>query len=139
MRVVLDSNVLLSALISKHGPPDVIYKAWRAGRFELITSAAQLDELRRASRYPKLKAILPAHRIGAMVNNMHNAVVLERLSALPQGTEISDPHDEYLFVMALDGQADYLITGDRRAGLLKKGNAGQARIVTPAQFCKDAL
>ena len=36
-----------------------IYRAWRSARFELVTATAQLDELRRASRYPKLKAILP--------------------------------------------------------------------------------
>ena len=70
MRVILDTNVLLGALISPHGPPDAIYRAWRAARFELVTSAAQLDELRRVSRYPKLKTILPAHRVGTMVNNI---------------------------------------------------------------------
>jgi uncharacterized protein len=139
MRVVLDTNVLLSALISPHGAPDLIYKAWRAARFELVTSTIQLDELRRASRYPKLKAILPAHRIGAMVNNMQNAIVLERLPALPEGIDMNDPHDAYLFTMALAGEADYLITGDKRAGLLQKGNAWQAKIITPTQFCKEAL
>ena len=46
MRVVLDTNVLLSALISPHGPPDLIYRAWRAARFEIVTSIDQLDELR---------------------------------------------------------------------------------------------
>lgn len=49
MLVVLDSNVLLSALISPHGIPDLLYRAWRSGRFELVTSTIQLDELRRAS------------------------------------------------------------------------------------------
>lgn len=79
MRVVLDTNVLLSALISPHGAPDAIYRAWRASRFELVTSTEQLDELRRVSRYPKLKTILPTHRVGAMVNNMQRAVVLDHL------------------------------------------------------------
>jgi predicted nucleic acid-binding protein len=45
MLVILDTNVLLGALISPHGPPDVIYLAWRAARFELVTSMAQLHEL----------------------------------------------------------------------------------------------
>nr|UVN18060.1 hypothetical protein pPsy0462a_00027 [Pseudomonas syringae] len=57
MRVILDTNVLLGALISPLGAPDAIYRAWRAKRFDLVTSTAQLDELRRVSRYPKLKAI----------------------------------------------------------------------------------
>lgn len=139
MRVVLDTNVLLSALISPHGAPDAIYKAWRAARFELVTSLVQLDELRRVSRYPKLKVILPAHRVGAMVNNMLRAIVLEHLPNLPQGVEVSDPNDAFLFTMALACDADYLVTGDRRAGLLQLGSAGHTRIVTPAAFCAEAL
>lgn len=139
MRVVLDTNVLLSALISPHGAPDILYNAWRASQFELVTSTAQLDELRRVSRYPKLKSILPAHRVGAMVNNMQRAIVLEHLPNLPDGVEVKDPNDVFLFTMALAGEADYLVTGDRRAGLLQLSSAGRARIVTPATFCAEAL
>jgi putative PIN family toxin of toxin-antitoxin system len=136
MRVVLDTNVLLSALLSPHGPPDAIYRAWRATRFELVTSVAQLDELRRASRYPKFKAVLQPHRVGAMVNNMQRAVVLE---SLPNGVETDDPNDAFLLAMALAGEAEYLVTGDHRAGLLQRGSVGRARIMTPVDFCAEAL
>ncbi len=139
MRVVLDTNVLLSALISSRGAPDTIYRAWRAARFELVTSTVQLEELRRVSRYPKLKAILPAHRIGAMVNNMQRAIVLAHLPKLPDGVKLNDPNDAFLFSMAVAGEANYLVTGDRRAGLLEQGSAGRARILTPAYFCSEAL
>ncbi|WP_395828026.1 putative toxin-antitoxin system toxin component, PIN family [Collimonas sp.] len=139
MRVILDSNVLLGALISPHGPPDVIYRAWRSARFDLVTSTVQLDELRRVSRYPKLKTILPAHRIGTMVNNMHRAIVLGALPPLPDGMDLNDPNDAFLLAMALSSEADYLVTGDRRAGLLQRGTAGRTRIVTPATFCTEAL
>lgn len=139
MRVILDTNVLLGALISPHGSPDAIYRAWRAARFELVTSTEQLEELRRASRYPKLKAILPAHRVGTMVNNMQRAIVLEHLSSLPAGIEAIEPNDAFLLAMALEGEADYLVTGDRRAGLLQRGSIGRARIVMPAIFCSEAL
>jgi putative PIN family toxin of toxin-antitoxin system len=139
MRVILDTNVLLGALISPHGPPDAIYRAWRTARFELVTSAAQLDELRRVSRYPKLKTILPAHRVGTMVNNMQRAIVLEQLPPLPEGVDTTDPNDAFLLAMALGGEADYLVTGDRRAGLLQQGSIGRTHIVTPAVFCAEAL
>ncbi len=139
MRVILDTNVLLGALISPHGPPDVIYRAWRAARFELVTSMAQLDELRRVSRYPKLKTILPAHRVGTMVNNMQRAIVLGTLPPLPDGMDLNDPNDTFLLAMALANEADYLVTGDRRAGLLQRGTVGRTRIVAPATFCAQAL
>ncbi|RUI13572.1 putative toxin-antitoxin system toxin component, PIN family [Pseudomonas aeruginosa] len=136
MRVVLDSNILFSALISPHGAPDAIYRAWRAARFEVITSRMQLDEVRRASRYPKLQAILQPAKVGTMINNLQRAVVLDRLSI---EAEAGDPDDAFLLAMAVEGEADYLVTGDRRAGLLQRGHIGRTRIVTPAQFCAEVL
>ena len=136
MRVVLDTNVLLSALISPHGHPDTIYRAWRTARFEVVTSVTQLDELRRASRYEKFKMILQPHRVGAMVNNLQRALVLEQL---PTDIEADDPFDAFLLAMALVGEADYLVTGDYRAGLLQRGHFSRTRIVTPSVFCAEAL
>jgi hypothetical protein len=139
MRVILDTNVLLGALISPLGPPDVIYRAWRLGRFELVTSTVQLEELRRVSRYPKLKALLPAHRVGTMVNNRHRAIVLQQLPVLPPELEVDDPDDAFLLAMALGSEADHLVTGDRRAGLLQRGSFGRTRILTPADFCATMI
>jgi putative PIN family toxin of toxin-antitoxin system len=139
MRVILDTNVLLGALISKHGPPGEIYCAWQEARFDLVTSTVQIDELRRVSRYPKLKTILPAHRVGAMVNNLQRSIVLGVLPRMLQSVDLNDPDDAFLYTMALAGEADFLVTGDHRSGLLQLGSAGRARIVTPAIFCADAL
>ena len=136
MQVVLDTNVLLSALISPHGAPDAMYRAWRAARFDIVTSLAQLDEIRRASRYPKFQTILQPHRVGAMVNNLQRAIVLTRLTT---EVEADDPNDAFLLAMALTGDADYLVTGDRRAGLLQRGRFGRTRIVTPSVFCAEVL
>ncbi len=98
------------------------HRAWRAGRFELVTSMEQLDELRRVSRYPELRPVLPAHRIwiGTMVNNMQRAIIIETLPNLPVGIEANYPNDSFLLAMTLASDAAYL-TGDRRAGLLQRG------------------
>ncbi len=136
MRVILDSNILLSALISPHGAPDTIYRAWRSSRFELVTSHVQLDEIRRASRYPKLKAILQPAEVGTMINNLRRALVLEYLSI---EAEIDDPDDAFLVAMALASNADYLVTGDRNAGLLQREHVERTRIVTASTFCREVL
>lgn len=136
MRVVLDTNILFSALISPHGAPDAIYRAWRTARFELVTSRVQLEEIRRASRYPKLQAVLQPAKVGVMINNLQRALVLEHL---PRGFEADDPDDAFLLAMADAGKADYLVTGDRRAGLLRRGHAGRSRILTPTAFCAEVL
>lgn len=134
MRVVLDSNILFSALISPHGAPNAIYQAWRANRFELVTSHQQLDEIRRASRYPKLRAVLQPAKVGTMIHNLQRAVVLEQLTLTH---EADDPDDAFLLAMAEAGAADYLVTGDRRAGLLQRRHLGRTRIVTPTTFCSE--
>lgn len=136
MRVVLDTNVLFSALISPHGTSEAIYRAWRAARFEVVTSKLQLDEIRRASRYPKFQAVLQPARVGTMINNLQRAVVLEQLD---MDVETNDPVDAFLLATALASNADYLVTGDHRAGLLQRGHIGRTRIVTPAVFCAEVL
>ncbi|ACA12469.1 putative toxin-antitoxin system toxin component, PIN family [Xylella fastidiosa subsp. multiplex] len=139
MRVILDTNVLLSALLSPHGLPDTIYRAWQKDRFDLVTSATQIDELRRASRYAKFKDVLQPHRLGTMVNNMRRSIMLDVLPPLPEGIKVNDPNDAFLLAMALAGEADYLVTGDYRAGLLQHGSFGRTRIVNPATFCAEVL
>ncbi len=136
MRVVLDTNVLLSALISPHGMSDKIYRAWRAAKFDLVTSIVQLEELRRASRYPKLKAVLQPSRVGAMINNFQHAIILDRLTVK---AEAADPADAFLISMSIEGKADYLVTGDKRAGLLQQESIGRTRVITPSGFCGEIL
>lgn len=133
MRVVLDSNILLSALISPHGPPHRIYQAWQKKRFTLITAHVQLDELRQASRYPKFRDVLQPHRVGRLLNNLQQATIIDRL---PGGYEANDPHDAWLLALADTAQTDYLVTGDKQSGLLARRRIGSARILTAAAFCE---
>jgi uncharacterized protein len=137
MLVVLDTNIFLSALISPHGIADMIYQAWRSARFEIITSVFQLEELKRTTRYPKFQTILQPHRVGTMVNNLQRAIILDNLPH--SDVVLNDPEDEFLVSMAVEGHADYLVTGDRRAGLLKMQNIGRTKIVTPSKFCTEIL
>jgi len=136
MRVILDSNILFSALISPHTPPHRIYQAWRQGVFELVTCDEQLEEIRRASRYPKLKNMLQPHRVGLMLNNMQSATVIDRL---PSGYEAADPNDAFLLALADKSHAHYIVTGDKRAGILSLITIGQTQIVTASAFCDKVL
>src|SRR5580698_7311918 len=117
MRVVLDSNFLFSALISEHGPPHRISEAWEAGRFTLVTCSIQIEEIRRASRYAKFRQYLKPHRVGLMVNHLKDAIVVNELS---DEHEATDPHDSWLLNLAHTAAADFLVTGDKRAGLLSR-------------------
>jgi len=128
--VILDTNVLLSALRTDSSPPALILDAWRAGRFQLVTSIEQVDEFKRAARYPKLHAVLPRGAVGRVVNQLRTAdLVLERLR---RTGDSPDPGDEYLIAMALAAGADYLVTGDR--ALLALRRIAVTRFVSPRRF-----
>ena len=62
VRVVLDTNILISALITKGTPPDNLYQAWLNGEIEVVMTAAQIAEIRDVLVRPRLKR-LPLMRI----------------------------------------------------------------------------
>jgi predicted nucleic acid-binding protein len=50
VRLVVDTNILISALLSDTSLPSHLITLWRAGLFDLMTSAEQLDEVTRVTR-----------------------------------------------------------------------------------------
>jgi uncharacterized protein len=127
MRLVLDANVLVAALVAPAGPPHVLFDAFLSDRFVLITSHAQLEEFSLVTRYPAIRSqILPAQAAN-MLNAVRSLSVL--LEKLPQASVSRDPHDDYLFSMAKAGRADYLVTGDK-AGVLAVRKYERTRVVT---------
>jgi len=134
MRVVLDTGILIAALITTDTPPALIYQAWRKKRFELVTSDWQLDEFRRVSRYPKLRRFLKPAEAGNLVNGLrHQATVL---GTLPTVELSPDPDDNPVLAMAEACQAHYLVTGDKQ-DLLALGAIGGTRIVTARQLVES--
>lgn len=130
MLVILDTNVLLSALRSDTTPPAMILDAWLTGGFLLVTGTEQIDEFKRAARYAKLRAILPRSAVGQVVNQLRAAeVMLERVRRAGQSP---DPGDDYLLAMASAAGADFLVTGDRPLFALQ--HIGGTRIVSPRRF-----
>ncbi len=72
MRVVLDTSVLISALLAEFSPPAQLLMQWRQGRFTLLTAAPQLEELMRVTRYQKIRARLKPVSM-AIKNRLHMA------------------------------------------------------------------
>lgn len=138
MKVVIDTNELLSALISPYNPPSAILKAWLAGRFDLVTSEDQLAEIRRVSRYERLKPFLMPLRAGLLLNKMRKAAVIIGTSEI-QGPEAFDPNDNFLIEICESSRANCLLTGDNRAGLLQRQHIGPTEVMTAAQFANRYL
>lgn len=131
MRLVVDTNILISALLAGTSLPAHLIVLWREGRFDLLSSAAQLDELMRVTRYPKIRERLSPALAGRLINEIRDLAVL--LEALPIVTASPDPYDNYLLAMASAGSADFLITGDKRDLLALKLFEG-TKIITVRDF-----
>jgi putative PIN family toxin of toxin-antitoxin system len=112
VRLVIDTNVLVSALLSSTSLPAHLITLWRQGRFDLLTSSDQLDELMRVTRYPRIRERLSPPLAGRLVNELRDVAVM--VTNLPRVTASPDPYDNYLLATALAGSADFLVTGDKR-------------------------
>lgn len=133
MRVIIDTNVLVSALLHERSLPYQLIALWRQGRVALVTSAEQLDELRRVTRYPKIRARLNPAVAGRLVNELKGAAIVAQ--DLPDVSVSRDPWDNYLLAMIEAAKAGYLITGDKADLLSLERHAG-AQIVTVREFLK---
>jgi predicted nucleic acid-binding protein len=89
MRVVLDTNILVSALLVQTGHPAAIYRAWHEGRFTLLACSAQLDELRPTLRKPALAACIKPCKAGRLVDEL--AELAETIGSLPRVARSPDP------------------------------------------------
>jgi len=130
MRLVIDTNVLLSAFMSAASPPGQLLALWRSRRFELLISSEQLNEIARVTRYPRIRARLTPALAGRLINRLRDLAIL--VDKLPKINRSPDPDDNYLLALAEAGQADFLVTGDKSLRNLKRHKS--TRIVTPATF-----
>ena len=123
MRIILDTNVVLSALIKVDSKPYKVVQAWLDGRFELVSSAAQLEEIARVSRYSQVRRFIEPAEVGWLVNRIRDrALLVERL---PDVDASADPGDNFLLAMA-----------GRRRGVSRHGR--QSRLARNRETRKNA-
>jgi uncharacterized protein len=131
MKVILDTNVLLSAFFKTESPPYKLVQAWIEDRFLLVSSHDQIEELVRVCRYPKVRELISPAEVGWLVNRLRDRTVLLKKYRL---VEISpDPADNFLFSMAEASIADYLVTGDK-SGVLAFNRHKTTQIITARQM-----
>ncbi len=132
MRVILDTNILVSALILQTTPPALIYRNWLMGSFDLLTSLQQIEELKRTFAKPKIvPALVLKSEAGKMINRLRTSAAF--IDSMPVVKRSPDPNDDFLLAMAEAGNADFLITGDK-SGLLSLIRHGSCRILPARRF-----
>lgn len=118
MRLVLDTNVLVSGLLSAKGPPGQLVAAWLDRRFELVTSQEQIAELKRVLGYRKLRPFIDPAQARDFVENIEVLAVLA--TDLPSLTASPDPDDNVILATAVAGGATAVVSGDK-SGMLALG------------------
>lgn len=133
LRAVLDTNVLVSGLLATSGPPRQLFDAWLAGRFTLVTSLYQIEELRRVLTYPRIarRVRLTENELAILFRTFdERAVIVVNEPDLSGVTR--DPKDDAIVACAVAGQADYLVSGDD--DLLALGTYEKVYVVYPRAF-----
>jgi putative PIN family toxin of toxin-antitoxin system len=133
MRVILDTNILLSALMGRGTPPDRLYEHWKDGRFVLASCERQLEELNRVTRRPFFRERIKPSEAGRLVNDLRRLALMG--DPLPVVRRSPDADDDWLLALAEKIQADYLVTGDK-SDLLPLDHHGTTRIVTARQLAE---
>ena len=133
LKVVVDTNVIVSGAIRKSGPPFAIISAWRDGQFILVTSRSLIREVVTVLNYTKIKGkyTLSEEQIKKAIKNLENYSVITP-DRLKVRVIKEDPNDDMIIRAALEGEADYIVSGDRHLKALREYQGVQ--IVSPAAF-----
>ena len=133
MKIVLDTNVLLSGLMAPEGAPGRIVKAWFDARFDVVMSVEQLGEIARTLRYPKIQRKLAwdEQRIEQFIRQLY--IRAEVIESHATSVEVPrDPKDTPILATLIVSGADVLVSGDRDLLELR----GEHPIQTPAEFVR---
>ncbi len=130
MRIVLDTNVLVSALLSSQGPPGQLMRLWQSGLFTLVSSHEQAAELGGVLSRDHLAKRMPPGTAETLLDTL--AASADYAQNLPEINLSPDPKDNFILAMAIAGKADLLVTGDKR-DLLSLNRVDGIPIVPPAE------
>jgi uncharacterized protein len=112
MRIVLDTNIVVSRSISPDGPSSKLYTYWQAAAFDIVVSEAILTEYKQALSKPRLQALhhFSNEEIEQTIEEFRElALVIEPMALM---TAAGDPDDNKFLECAYSGNAEYIVSGD---------------------------
>ncbi len=133
MIVVLDTNVVVSALLSAEGAPAEIMRRWEAGAFDVAISPALLGELERVLRYERITKYFqePLEKIDWLLERFRTVGILVE-PELRLDVVAEDSDDDRVIECAVAARARYIVSGDKH--LLELGEYAGIVILNPVGF-----
>ena len=136
-RVVLDTNVVLSALLFGGGPAARVRVGWQSGRFVPLASRATAQELVRVLAYPKFR-LSAGEQEELLADVMPWVEVVDVPDPPPTVPTCRDPFDLPFLQLAIAGRARALVSGDRDL-LALAGTRGLCAVLSVDAFCRQYL
>ena len=136
-RVVLDTNVVLSALLFRGGAAERIRTGWQSGQFVPLGSTVTAQELIRVLAYPKFR-LSAAEQSELLADFMPWMEVVGIPVPPPSVPSCRDPHDLPFLHLAVAGKARSIVSGDRDL-LTLAGARGVCPILSVDAFCRQYL
>ena len=130
MRVVLDTNVLVSALIAREGPSGCLLAAVKRGDIAMVTSDYQIQELRDVLSRDRVRRYVQPGEATALLYSLDS--ISSVISDLPDLALSPDPKDNPILATATAGRADLVVSGDKSDMLALRQVEG-VPIVTPRE------
>jgi putative PIN family toxin of toxin-antitoxin system len=122
-RIVLDTNLFISAFLSPHGKPARILAMRASGEIDLLVSPAILKEIALVLGYSKIVQLLKKPGISRDYILEKLQKVIKSAIIIPGSLVVnhiqSDPSDNMILACALEGRADYIVSGDHHLTDLK--------------------
>jgi putative PIN family toxin of toxin-antitoxin system len=136
LRVVLDTNVFVSSLLSTQGLPARVLNAWREGKYLLVTSPPIIAEIVAVLESPRIskKYFIRPEDIEQLVDLLKTDAVVVPGRAAVTGAVPKDPQDEIFLACAMDADADCIVSGDKY--LLNLKTYKKIPILTVRQFAE---
>ena len=115
LRAVLDTNLFVSSMLVRQGKPAQVLDAWRERSYLLVISPAVIAEIRSCLSYPRIRRKYPItdEEVGELIQLLENEALVVTGGATEAGAVPDDPDDELVLACAIDGIADFIVSGDR--------------------------
>lgn len=136
-RFVLDTNVVLSALLFGSGPAARLRAGWQSARFVPLASTATAQELVRVLGYPKFH-LSAAEQEELLADFVPWVEVVRAPDPPPAGPACRDPFDIPFLHLAIAGRAKAIVSGDRDL-LALAGSPGLCPVLGIDAFCRQFL
>ena len=133
LRVVVDTNILVSATIVPHGAPARILQAILDDRIQLVSSPLLFDEYKDVISRPRITrkyALLAARRDDLLRFLQIKTLLVPGIPSQP--IIVADPDDDAVLACAVEGRANYIVSGDPH--MLELGEHAGIRILAPREF-----